>query len=116
MDNTAAPVICKPLAHGAAIVLHSLTKFIGGHGTSIGGIVVDGGNFDWIKNRKRQPLLNEPDQSYGGAVWTDAVPQLTGANIPFVIRLRVVLLRDTGAPLSSFQCLANYTRFRNCWS
>jgi O-acetylhomoserine (thiol)-lyase len=102
MDNTAAPVICKPLAHGAAIVLHSLTKFIGGHGTSIGGIVVDGGNFDWIKNRKRQPLLNEPDQSYGGAVWTDVVPVLTGANIPFVIRLRVVLLRDTGAPLAPF--------------
>ena len=102
MDNTAAPVICKPLAHGAAIVLHSLTKFIGGHGTSIGGIVVDGGNFDWIKNRKRQPLLNEPDQSYGGAVWADAVPVLTGANIPFVIRLRVVLLRDTGAPLAPF--------------
>jgi O-acetylhomoserine (thiol)-lyase len=102
MDNTAAPVICKPLEHGAAIVLHSLTKFIGGHGTSIGGIVVDGGNFDWIKNRKRQPLLNEPDQSYGGAIWTDAVPVLTGANIPFVIRLRVVLLRDTGAPLAPF--------------
>jgi O-acetylhomoserine (thiol)-lyase len=102
MDNTAAPVICKPLAHGAAIVLHSLTKFIGGHGTSIGGIVVDGGNFDWIKNRKRQPLLNEPDQSYGGAIWTDAVPVLTGANIPFVIRFRVVLLRDTGAPLAPF--------------
>jgi O-acetylhomoserine (thiol)-lyase len=102
MDNTAAPVICKPLEHGAAIVLHSLTKFIGGHGTSIGGIVVDGGNFDWIKNRKRQPLLNEPDQSYGGAIWTDVVPQLTGANIPFVIRLRVVLLRDTGSPLAPF--------------
>ena len=102
MDNTAAPVICKPLEHGAAIVLHSLTKFIGGHGTSIGGIVVDGGKFDWIKDRKRQPLLNEPDQSYGGAVWTDAVPQLTGANIPFVIRLRVVLLRDTGSPLAPF--------------
>jgi O-acetylhomoserine (thiol)-lyase len=102
MDNTAAPVICKPLAHGAAIVLHSLTKFIGGHGTSIGGIVIDGGNFDWIKDRKRQPLLNEPDQSYGGAIWTDAVPVLTGANIPFVIRLRVVLLRDTGAPLAPF--------------
>jgi len=102
MDNTAAPVICKPFDHGAAIVLHSLTKFIGGHGTSIGGIVVDGGNFDWIKDRKRQPLLNEPDQSYGGAVWTDVVPKLTGANIPFVIRLRVVLLRDTGAPLAPF--------------
>jgi O-acetylhomoserine (thiol)-lyase len=102
MDNTAAPVICKPLEHGAAIVLHSLTKFIGGHGTSIGGIVVDGGNFDWIKDRKRQPLLNEPDQSYGGAIWTDAVPVLTGANIPFIIRFRVVLLRDTGAPLAPF--------------
>ena len=102
MDNTAAPVICKPFDHGAAIVLHSLTKFIGGHGTSIGGIVVDGGNFDWIKDRKRQPLLNEPDQSYGGAIWADAVPQLTGANIPFVIRLRVVLLRDTGSPLAPF--------------
>ena len=102
IDNTASPVICKPLAHGAAIVMHSLTKYIGGHGTSIGGIIVDGGNFDWIKDRKRQPLINEPDQSYGGAVWADAVPQLTGANIPFVIRARVVLLRDLGAPLSPF--------------
>ena len=82
--------------------MHSLTKYIGGHGTSIGGIIVDGGNFDWIKDRKRQPLINEPDQSYGGAVWADAVPQLTGANIPFVIRARVVLLRDLGAPLSPF--------------
>ena len=102
MDNTAAPVICKPIEHGAAVVIHSLTKYIGGHGTSIGGIIVDGGNFDWIKDRKRQPLLNEPDQSYHGAVWADAVPQLTGANIPFVIRARVVLLRDLGAPLSPF--------------
>lgn len=102
IDNTAAPVICKPLEHGATIVMHSLTKYIGGHGTSIGGIIVDGGNFDWIKDRKRQPLLNEPDQSYGGAVWADAVPILTGANIPFIIRARVVLLRDLGAPLSPF--------------
>ena len=102
VDNTAAPIICRPLDHGAAIVVHSTTKYIGGHGTSIGGIIVDGGNFDWIKDRKRQPLINEPDQSYGGAVWADAVPQLTGANIPFVIRARVVLLRDLGAPLSPF--------------
>jgi O-acetylhomoserine (thiol)-lyase len=102
VDNTAAPVICKPLAHGAAIVCHSLTKYIGGHGTSIGGIIVDGGNFDWTKDRKRQPLMNEPDQSYGGAIWADAVPKLTGANIPFAIRSRVVLLRDLGAPLSPF--------------
>ncbi len=102
IDNTASPVICKPLAHGAAVVMHSLTKYIGGHGTSIGGIIVDGGNFDWTKDRKRQPLMNEPDQSYNGAIWADAVPQLTGANIPFAIRARVVLLRDLGAPLSPF--------------
>ena len=102
IDNTASPVICKPLTHGAAVVCHSLTKYIGGHGTSIGGIIVDGGNFDWTKDRKRQPLMNEPDQSYGGAIWADAVPQLTGANIPFAIRARVVLLRDLGAPLSPF--------------
>ena len=102
IDNTASPVICKPLAHGAAVVMHSLTKYIGGHGTSIGGIIIDGGNFDWTKDRKRQPLMNEPDQSYNGAIWADAVPQLTGANIPFAIRARVVLLRDLGAPLSPF--------------
>ena len=102
VDNTAAPVICKPFDHGAAVLIHSTTKFIGGHGTSIGGIVVDGGNFDWTKDRKRQPLMNEPDQSYGGAIWADVVPQLTGANIPFAIRARVVLLRDLGAPLSPF--------------
>ena len=102
IDNTASPVICKPLNHGAAVVCHSLTKYIGGHGTSIGGIIVDGGNFDWTKDRKRQPLMNEPDQSYGGAIWADVVPELTGANIPFAIRARVVLLRDLGAPLSPF--------------
>ena len=67
MDNTAAPVICKPLDHGAAVVVHSLTKFIGGHGTVIGGCLVDGGNFDWTADPKRQPLFNEPDMSYGGA-------------------------------------------------
>ena len=75
VDNTAAPILCKPIEHGAAVVVHSTTKYIGGHGTSIGGVIVDGGNFDWIKDRKRQPLMNEPDQSYGGAVWADAVPQ-----------------------------------------
>ena len=67
IDNTASPVICKPLAHGAAVVMHSLTKYIGGHGTSIGGIIVDGGNFDWVKDRKDNRLMNEPDQSYNGA-------------------------------------------------
>ncbi len=102
IDNTAAPVICRPLEHGAAVVMHSLTKYIAGHGTSIGGIIVDSGNFDWVKDPKRQPLFNEPDPSYNGAVWGKDVPKLTGANIPFAIRARVVLLRDLGAPLSPF--------------
>ena len=74
MDNTAAPILCKPLEHGAAVVMHSTTKFIGGHGTSIGGIVVDGGNFDWEAGGDRFPTLNTPDPSYHGAVWTQAVP------------------------------------------
>ncbi len=102
MDNTACPIICKPIEHGAAIVMHSLTKFIGGHGTSIGGIIVDSGNFDWSVDKKRQPHIWEPDPSYHGAVWGDAVPQLTGANIPFIIRARVVLLRDLGSAISPF--------------
>ncbi len=100
MDNTASPVICKPIEHGAAVVVHSLTKYIGGHGAVIGGCLVDGGNFDWIADKKRQPLFNEPDASYGGAVWGEVVPQLTGANVAFAVRARVVLLRDLGAPLS----------------
>ena len=102
IDNTAAPVICKPLEHGAAVVMHSLTKYIGGHGTSIGGIIVDGGNFDWVSNAKRQPLFNTPDPSYNGAIWGRDVPKMTGANVAFAIRARVVLLRDLGAPLSPF--------------
>jgi len=100
MDNTASPIICKPIEHGAAVVVHSLTKYIGGHGTVIGGCLVDGGNFDWTSNPKRQPLFNEPDASYGGAVWGVVVPQLTGANVAFAVRARVVLLRDLGAPLA----------------
>ena len=102
VDNTACPVICKPIEHGAAIVMHSLTKFIGGHGTSIGGIIVDSGQFDWSVNKDRQPNIWKPDASYHGAVWGDAVPQLTGANIPFIIRARVVLLRDLGSAISPF--------------
>ena len=82
--------------------MHSLTKYIAGHGTSIGGIIVDGGTFDWVKDAKRQPLFNEPDPSYNGAIWGRDVPKMTGANIPFAIRARVVLLRDLGAPLSPF--------------
>ena len=100
MDNTAAPVICKPLEHGAAVVVYSLTKYIGGHGTVVGGALVDGGNFDWTADPKRQPLFNEPDASYGGAVWGKVVPELTGANVSFALRARVTLLRDLGSALS----------------
>jgi len=100
MDNTAAPIICRPIEHGAAVVIHSLTKFIGGHGTVIGGCLVDGGNFDWTSDPKRQPLFNEPDPSYGGAVWGKVVPELTGANVAYAVRARVVLLRDLGSALA----------------
>jgi O-acetylhomoserine (thiol)-lyase len=100
MDNTAAPVICRPFDHGAAIVVHSTTKYIGGHGTSIGGIIVDGGNFDWAAHPERFPTLNEPDASYHGAVWTEAVKPL--GPIAYIIRARVVLLRDIGSAMSPF--------------
>ena len=100
MDNTACPVLCRPLEHGAAIVMHSTTKYIGGHGTSIGGIIVDGGNFDWEKHADRFPMLNTPDPSYHGAVWTQAVKPL--GPIAYIIKARVTLLRDVGAAMSPF--------------
>ena len=100
VDNTAAPLTCRPFDHGAAIIVHSLTKFIGGHGTSIGGVIIDGGNFDWVEHPEQQPHFNTPDGSYHGAVWGTLVPEALGAPIAFAIRARVVLLRDLGASLS----------------
>ena len=100
MDNTAAPILCRPLDLGAAVVMHSTTKWIGGHGTSIGGVVVDGGNFDWEAHAARHPLLNTPDPSYHGAVWTQAVKPL--GPIAYIIKMRVTLLRDMGAAMSPF--------------
>ena len=100
IDNTAAPIIAKPLSQGAHIVVYSTTKYIGGHGTSIGGAIVDGGTFDWEKHAKRFPLLNQPDPSYHGAVWTQAVKPL--GPIAYIIRARVILLRDIGAAVSPF--------------
>jgi O-acetylhomoserine (thiol)-lyase len=100
MDNTAAPLICRPFDHGAAVVVHSATKYIGGHGTSIGGIIVDGGNFDWAAQGERFPNLNQPDTSYHGAVWTEAVKPL--GPVAYIIRARVVLLRDLGMCMSPF--------------
>ena len=108
VDNTAAPITCRPIDHGASIVVHSLTKYIGGHGTSIGGIIIDSGNFDWTRNPARQPLFNTPDPSYHGAVWGSLVPEALGAPIAYAIRARVVLLRDLGAaisPANAFQLI-----------
>ena len=106
MDNTACPILCRPLEHGAAIVVYSTTKYIGGHGTSIGGMIVDGGNFDWTEVPERQPLLNEPDPSYHGAVWGTLIPEALGAPIAYIIRARVVLLRDLGASMAPFNAFS----------
>jgi O-acetylhomoserine (thiol)-lyase len=100
VDNTAAPLLARPFEHGAAVVVYSTTKYIGGHGTSIGGVIIDGGNFDWAAHPARQPALNTPDASYHGAVWAEAVKPL--GPIAYIIRARVVLLRDLGAALSPF--------------
>lgn len=98
IDNTfGTPYLIRPIEHGADIVVHSATKFIGGHGTSLGGIIVDGGTFDWKARADRFPTLAQPDPSYHGIVFADAV----GA-AAFVTRIRAVLLRDTGATLSPF--------------
>jgi O-acetylhomoserine (thiol)-lyase len=96
VDNTvASPALCRPFEHGADIVVHSLTKYIGGHGTSIGGMIVDSGKFDWVKNKNRFPMLNEPDPSYHDVVYTEAL----GA-AAYIGRCRVVPLRNTGAALA----------------
>ncbi|MFT6658648.1 O-acetylhomoserine aminocarboxypropyltransferase/cysteine synthase family protein [Maritalea sp.] len=96
VDNTVAtPYLCRPFELGADIVVHSLTKYIGGHGTSIGGIIVDSGKFDWAANKERFPMLNEPDPSYHGVVYTEALGEAA-----FIGRARVVPLRNTGAAIS----------------
>jgi O-acetylhomoserine (thiol)-lyase len=98
VDNTfGTPYLIRPLEHGADIVVHSATKFLGGHGTSLGGVIVDGGKFDWKANPEKFPTLAKPDPSYHGIVFADAV----GA-AAYVTRIRAVILRDTGATLSPF--------------
>ncbi|SHK08231.1 O-acetylhomoserine sulfhydrylase [Roseomonas rosea] len=100
MDNTAAPTLVRPFEHGAAVVMLSTTKFLGGHGTSIGGIIVDGGNFDWAAHPQRQPALHRPDPSYHGAVWAEAAKAM--GPIAYILKARVTLLRDLGAAMSPF--------------
>jgi O-acetylhomoserine/O-acetylserine sulfhydrylase len=99
VDNTfgAGGYYCQPIKHGADIVVHSTTKWIGGHGTSIGGIVVDSGKFDWAKNAKRFPQMNEPSEGYHGLKFVD-----TFGAIAFIIRVRVEILRDLGSCMSPF--------------
>jgi O-acetylhomoserine (thiol)-lyase len=103
IDNTIpTPYLVRPLEHGADIVVESLTKFLGGHGTSIGGIVVDGGTFDW-KASGKFPMFTEPDPSYHGLVYSDVfTAENFGANIAYIIKLRVQYLRDVGAAISPF--------------
>ncbi|MDJ0983426.1 MAG: PLP-dependent transferase [Kiloniellales bacterium] len=100
VDNTAAPVLCRPFDHGAHIIVYSTTKYIGGHGTSIGGLIVDSGKFDWEKHAERFPLLNRPDPSYHGAVWTKDTKAL--GPIAYILKARVTLQRDLGYALSPF--------------
>ncbi|HEY3285590.1 MAG TPA: O-acetylhomoserine aminocarboxypropyltransferase/cysteine synthase family protein [Gemmatimonadaceae bacterium] len=103
VDNTfATPILCRPIEHGADIVLHSATKWIGGHGTSIGGIVIDGGTFDWGKAPRFKAFYQDPDPAYHGLKFAEVFGNLGGANIAYAIRLRVSLLRDIGAALSPF--------------
>jgi O-acetylhomoserine (thiol)-lyase len=104
VDNTVAtPYLCRAFDHGADIIIHSLTKYIGGHGTTIGGIIIDSGKFDWVANKERFPMLNEPDPSYHGVVYTEALGPAA-----YIGRCRVVPLRNTGsalAPHSAFLLL-----------
>jgi OAH/OAS sulfhydrylase len=98
VDNTfGTPYLIRPIEHGADIVVHSATKFIGGHGSSLGGVIVDGGKFDWKANADKYPTLAKPDPSYHGAIFAD----VAGA-AAFVTRIRAVILRDTGATISPF--------------
>ncbi len=104
VDNTVAtPVLCKPIEHGADIVVHSLTKYIGGHGTTLGGVVVDGGRFDWAANAERFPQFSQPEPAYHGVVYTEALGPAA-----FIGRVRTVALRNTGAaisPMNAWQVL-----------
>ena len=97
VDNTFAPILIRPIEHGADVVVHSATKFIGGHGASLGGVIVDSGRFDWKANADRYPSLASPDPSYHGAIFADVAGPAA-----FVTRIRAVILRDTGACISPF--------------
>lgn len=106
VDNTVAtPYLCRVFDHGADIAVHSLTKYMGGHGTSIGGVIVDSGKFDWVANKARFRVLNEPDPSYHGVVYTEAMGPAA-----FIGRCRVVPLRNTGGGTLAYECVPDHAR------
>ena len=105
VDNTAAPIFCRPFDHGASVITYSTTKYIGGHGTSIGGLIIDSGNFDWeAAGPERQPSLNTPDACYNGVVWTEATKPM--GPIAYIMKARTTLLRDLGGAMSPFNAWA----------
>src|SRR3546814_16925022 len=107
MDNTSAPVLCRPLEHGAAIVVYSTTKYIGGHGAAIGGLIVDGGNFDWEAFPERQPYPHQPDPSYHRAGWTPAAQSI--GPVAYHHNARKTLPRGNASFLSPLTTLPNTT-------
>lgn len=109
VDNTIAPEVVKPIEHGADIVLHSASRWLGHHGTGFGGVIVDSGRFDWGGTARFRRLYTEPEPAYHGISFAGAFGNVHGANIAFTVRLRVLLLRDMGAALSPFNaCLLHY--------
>ncbi len=92
MDNTCAPTLCRPFDYGANIIVYSTTKYVGGHGTTIGGCIIDNGQFDWKKSGHRQPLMNKPDPAYNGIIWSDV-----GKGAGYLLKARTTLLRDLGS-------------------
>ncbi len=100
IDNTSAPLLCRPFDHGAAIIVESLTKWVNGHANSMGGAIIDSGTFDWTRFPDRQPALNAPDPNYHGAIWTEAVKEI--GPIAYILKARTTQLRDVGSCLSPF--------------
>lgn len=104
LDNTLLPMVCNPLSFGAHILVYSATKYIGGHGSALGGLIVDSNTFDWTRHADRHPLLTEPDPAHGGVVWTSAGSTLDSSlgSSPYLLKARETLLRDLGPCLSPF--------------
>lgn len=104
VDNTVLPYVCQPMAHGADIVVYSATKYLGGHGSALGGVITDSGRFDWAKHAARHPMMTEPDSAHGGVHWLEAGSRLTDhlGRSPFLLKARETLLRDLGPALSPF--------------